>query len=408
MTLARVLKPIVAFALIVTVWAMPAQAQNEPQVVKALYDLMEELAGERPTHAALLMSEDGTITISGAKMLMQNFQQDGQDVRQEFSADELIMKDVRPLSDVLFEVGKLEVRNGVMKVSTPEFESFTMETPVVTSTGVFIRSPAALQSNLDRLFAQSYLARSTVVPLTTIKAMDWSFDIHDISIEWDGDPITYMGPSRFKVGSFELPASLFAGSGVKPSLGDLGYDKIVLGLAAQGDMQKPAEFLELSGAMTTIAKAMGSILIDGKVDGLQPALLEASQSLREQPTSIDINAMMAMAQTISIEKLRFRYDDASLAERMLSYLEKTEGKSRDQIAAEAAAMAEYGMVAANSPALTAQAKTALQTFLTKPGWIELSIAPDAPVTVAQIMPLLQNPPEIVKLLNINITAGQAD
>ena len=338
---------------------------------------------------------------------MQNLQQDGQDVRQDLTADELVLKGATETSEGLFEVDTMSLKNAVMSVTTPEVETLKIAMPVMQAKGAFIHAPNTLKTGLDRMFAQSMLARSYSIPLMTVTVDAFSLDLHDVKYTWDGDPKTFMGESIYSIGSIELPASTLDNLGMQPSLKELGYDKLVFAVTGRANMQMPAANIEIDGDSSFLARDMGAISSSGAVGGIPPALFEAAQAVQEAPNSIDMNAMMAMLQSITIGHIKLRYDDVSLAERLLKYYEKLQKKSREEIIADIVAVSDIGMVALNSPDLTAQAKAALQTFLTRPGWIEIEMRPDAPVAVSKIMPLVGTPAEIVKLLKVNISAGAA-
>lgn len=397
---------VLAFLFVVAI--VPAWAQEEPPVVKALYDTFAELGGERPSHQSLTTAADGTITITGVKILMQNMQQDGVDIRQELTADELIIGNGKEISEGLFEVGTMSMKNTVISTTTPEIETIKMTMPVLQAEGAFIRAPGTLKTTMDRMFAQSMLARRYTVPLLTVAFGEFSLDLHDLKFSWDGDPKTYMGESVYSVGSVELPASTLDNLGMHPSLRELGYEKLVFGATGRANMQMPKEHIEIEGASSLLAREMGALSTSGAVGGLQPELFAAAQAAQDSPNSIDVNALMAMTQTITIGHMKLRYDDASLAERLLTYFEKLQKKSRDEIVADLVAVSDFGLIALNSPELNAQTKSALRTFLGKPGWIEIEMRPDVPVAVSQLMPLLGTPSEIVKLLKVKITAGAAE
>lgn len=408
MTFRNGLKSFVLVFVWVVAFAPAAWAQEEPPVVKALYDTFAELGGERPSHKSLTTGSDGTITITGLKLLMQNYQQDGEDVRQELVADEVIISDIKSTSEGFFEAGSLMMKNSVISVTTPEIETFKMIVPVMQAKGAYIRSPETLKTNLDRVFAQSFLAREFSAPLVTLSAGEWSLDVHDAKFTWNGDPKTFMGETIYSVGGIELPASTLDELGMQPSLKELGYDALVIGVTGRANMKMPAAHLEIDGDSSVLARDMGAFTTSGAVGGIQPALLEAAQAVQETPNSIDMGAMMAMLQSITIGHIKIRYDDVSLAERLLTYFEKLQKKSRAEIVADSVAMSEFGLVGLSSPELSAQSKAALETFLTKPGWIEFELRPDVPIAASQIMPLLGTPAEIVKLLKVKITAGAAE
>ena len=63
---------------------------------------------------------------------------------------------------------------------------------------------------------------------------------------------------------------------------------------------------------------------------------------------------------------------------------------------------------ANSPEFAVQFKTALETFLRNPGWIQFELRPATPIAASQITPLVGAPAELIKLLNPSVTAGAAE
>ncbi len=407
MTLVNGLRSLVVMITLIAFVTVPARAEDEPAIIKALYDTFFEMSGTRPSHDTLVTDAAGNITITGLKMLMQNFQQEGEDIRQDLTAARMVIKDVSELSEGMFEAGELMLTSAVVNVTTPTVETFKMTIPVVESKQAIIRAPSTIKTPLDRLFAQSFLARSTSIPLATVSVGEWSIDVHDIKFGWDGDPKTFLGATTYSIGSIEVPTSTLDQTGASPSLSELGYKAIVLGLTGRASMDMKDVDLEFDGDVALLAREMGALLLAGAIGGVKPELLEAAQAVRESPNTIDMNAMMVMLKSISVGHFKLRYEDASLAERLLTYVEKKEGKTREQIIQESVAMSDIGLAAAGSPDLNAQIKAALEVFLRNPGWIELELRPAQPVTASQIMRLLGTPAEIVKLLNIKISAGPA-
>ena len=151
MTLRTGLRSIVLIFVWVVAITPLAWAEEEPPIVKALYDTFAELGGERPSHQTLTVGSDGKITITGVKILMQNLQQNGEDVRQDLVADELVLASVKETSDGLFEAGRMSMKNAVMTVTTPEVETFKITMPILQAEGAYIRSPSTLKTALDRI-----------------------------------------------------------------------------------------------------------------------------------------------------------------------------------------------------------------------------------------------------------------
>ena len=144
MTLRTHLRSLVLAFVIAVAFTPVVWGQEEPPVVKALYDTFAEVGGERPSHQSLTTGSDGKITITGVKILMQNQQHDGQDVRQELSADELVLGDVKELSEGMFEAGSMTMKNAVISVTTPEAEAVSITMPVMQAEGALPQVQADL------------------------------------------------------------------------------------------------------------------------------------------------------------------------------------------------------------------------------------------------------------------------
>lgn len=385
--------------------AAPTAAQEEPAVVKALYDTFAEIGGERPKHKTLTIGADGTITVTDLTMVLSNYQQDGEDIRQEMTVATSVLKDVRELESGLFEVSQMTLKGVEVSISSPQVIVMAGSMPVIEMTGTIIRSPEHIKTPLERWLASQLLARSSSIPLLSIKMDQWSIDAHDMAFNWDGDPKTGLGKWTYTVGRIVLPEEVVALNQGPMSLNDLGYERVEAGLSGQSAIAVAGELIEIGFDMSLLLKDMGAFSFGMELGGIQSGFIAAAQSLREAPDSIDVNGLMAMAQTITIKNFRFRYDDASLVDRVLAYQEKAEGKSREEIIKQALEASDFGMMSVETPELAQQAHDALEAFLNNPGWIQYEINPVQPVPINQLMQLLGTPSEVAKLLQMKITSG---
>ena len=119
MTLVNGLRSLVVMITLIAFVTVPARAEDEPAIIKALYDTFFEMSGTRPSHDTLVTDADGNITITGLKMLMQNFQQEGEDIRQDLTAARMVIKDVSELSEGMFEAGELMLTSAPRRQRAP-------------------------------------------------------------------------------------------------------------------------------------------------------------------------------------------------------------------------------------------------------------------------------------------------
>lgn len=393
-----------ALALIVLL-ALPAGAADEPAVITALYDTFAEVAGERPAHENLEIASDGTITITGLSVVLSAHQEDGVDVRQEMRAANTVLRDIKQLSPGLFEIGAASFTDTVITVGTPVEAFAVVNVPTFEAAGWIVRGPELIKTGLDRMMAGQFVARDTKMPLLTVKALGFNVEVKDAHYRWQGDPSTGLGTWAFSIASVALPEELMSGLTGPFSPQALGYGAVNMSMNGTSSLGLVENLAETDTDVTISLSEMGALTIAFEVGKIPLGLFDALQAAQKAPESLDVNTLMAQAQTITIGGLRIRYDDASLVTRLLDQLVKTEGKTREALIAEAVQTGEFALLGFNTPEFTAQAKAATQAFLENPGWIQFEVAPDTPVSVNQFMQLLGSPAEALKLLKVSVSSG---
>ena len=390
---------------VLAILACPALAADEPPVIKALYDTFEEVTGDRPKHDSLEVASDGTITLKGANIVLSAHQTDGEDIRQEFRIEEAVLSDIRELDAGLYEIGKASIKHAVTLVSSPTVTFMRGSMPVIEAEGLIVRGPERIKTPLDRWLASQLLARTASMPLLSVSIDTLSFDIHDLHYAWTGDAATGLGEWTFEIGSFLLPEDIASSNEGPFSLQDLGYDKLEAGMAGKSSIGLTGELVDLGFEFSLVLKDMGAITLGADLGGVQQQFIQLMHSMRDAPENVNVDQAMAMGQTITIKHFKLRYDDASLTGRVIDHQAEKEGKSREQVIAEAVQAGEFGLMGFDTPEVAAQAKAALEAFLNNPGWIQFEAHPAEPVSVDQFMQSMGTPAEAAKLLNIQITSG---
>jgi len=162
---------------------------------------------------------------------------------------------------------------------------------------------------------------------------------------------------------------------------------------------------------------LGSINLVADVTGLTPAMLDKlyamqAQSMSSEPASSEAQAAQMMAgmemlQGISLVGASVRYDDASLAGRILDFYAKEQGIERAQFVEALKAMLPDMLAGTGIPALNALVVPPVSTFLDDPQSLEIKLQPASPTTLLVLTAAASNPAGLISALGLAITANTA-
>jgi hypothetical protein len=200
--------------------------------------------------------------------------------------------------------------------------------------------------------------------------------------------------SRGVVEGAVLSPDFFSASAVKPET--LGYDNIAFDMRWDGSRDVEAGTMTLRDLSVTMQDG-GEISVAAMVGNLpDPRILN------------DPDATAAASKT-KIHNLSIRYEDNSLAGRVLDYLAGQQGISREEYAQQMSAALPFLLAMINNPALQGEIATAIGAFLNDPKSLAISIAPAQPLSGEEIIDLVgSNPQTLPDRLNASITANQPE
>ena len=150
------------------------------------------------------------------------------------------------------------------------------------------------------------------------------------------------------------------------------------------------------------------------ISGFTPAVLDkiyAMQSSDLDPTSEEAQAQqmmvgMEMLQALTLTSASIRYDDASLAGKLLDMFAAQSGADRAQFVEGLKSMAPQMIGQAGIPALTDLAVPAINAFLDDPQSLEIAVKPATPTTLLVLSAAAANPAGLISALGLAITANQ--
>ena len=164
---------------------------------------------------------------------------------------------------------------------------------------------------------------------------------------------------------------------------------------------------------------VGALDMTLDLTGLTPALLaklqEANKAVEAagDPTSEAAQAAqtmmgMELLQGLSIGGASLRYDDASLAPKLLEFFAKAQGLEKAQLVEGLKAMAPQMIAQMGIPELAELVTPALNAFLDDPKSLEVDVAPASPTSLLVVVAAAQNPASLITTLGVSVTANEEE
>jgi hypothetical protein len=196
-----------------------------------------------------------------------------------------------------------------------------------------------------------------------------------------------------------VTAQMFKDDAFTARIGDLGYDKLMLGLDFSFAYDAAAGILDLDKFAISAVDA-GTLLMTAKIGNLTPDLLKKMSGLA------DADRMAAM-QSLTVNALSVRLDNNSVVDRALDMQAKQMGVSRDQFVAQMVGAMPLMLSILQNPDFQNKVSSALGVFLKDPRSLSATATPAQPLPVMQIMgAAMMAPQSIPTLLNVTIEANR--
>jgi len=186
--------------------------------------------------------------------------------------------------------------------------------------------------------------------------------------------------SKGVVEGIVLSPELFADSAI--TLETLGYEELALDVAWDGSR-------DVAGGTMTLRDL--TVSIEGGGDLSIAAMMG---NLPDPRVLNDPNATDA-ASKLKVHRASIRYDDNSLAGRVLDYLAGQQGISRAEYAQQMSAALPFLLAMLNNPAFQKDVSDAIAAFLADPQSLTITIAPEQPVSGEEILGLVGTAPQTI-------------
>lgn len=225
----------------------------------------------------------------------------------------------------------------------------------------------------------------------TLKDQPGEVTIDSVSMESGNVVDNIPQDSKGSVEGITLSAEIFGGSPFKPET--FGYDKLVFDVSWDGSRDLAARTATIRDLTLSVHDG-GDLSISGVVGDLP------------DPRTLDDAAAASNVGKTKVHELTIRYDDNSLAGRILDFMAKQQGVSRPDYAKQISDALPFLLLALNNPAFQQQVTAAVAGFLNDPQSLTIEIAPELPVSGDDLMALAKSEPgAIPDRLKASVTAN---
>ena len=183
-------------------------------------------------------------------------------------------------------------------------------------------------------------------------------------------------------------------------LADLGYTELSLDAGFTGAWDDKAGRVTIDQMSITGAN-IGGLKLSFTLGNITPEVVDAFKKAEN-----DQAKQMELVQAVTVEKLSVRYDDASLAKRMLGSLAKKQGIPEQALVQQLGAMVPMTVSMIGNKDFEAKISAAAAAFLKAPKSLTVSAAPAKPTPVAEIMgAAMMAPQSLPTMLGADVKAN---
>lgn len=207
------------------------------------------------------------------------------------------------------------------------------------------------------------------------------------------------------------------GTALPEQLGALGIAKLTARLTVEGSWRDNDGRTGIAIALEAVG--LGKLGLQLDLSGLTAArlrdmnkLAQSQQEKRGGPQSLaqqDQAALFAHGQAVQLVGFALRYDDASLAGRLLDDAARRAGRSRSEYVSSLEPMLPLLVAFLRDPKLAADASAALKTFFTAPRSLDVRLAPAQPLSLLEVaLTAIAAPETVARRLKVEVKANSAE
>ena len=389
--------------LATTAFAIPAQAEEVPPVVSAIFKSWETQFKAKPSYEKIDADGDGNVTITN---LTASLAAEGPNPGMSFTIGKIALKDIAAEEGGLIRVGSATLSNSKAEISGANTQNFSVEMPEGTAEDWYVPVEGDNPTPKEAFRASMSLAKKIKSGELKIMTMGQTITSDGYETTWDGDPATGAGKFTMTLGNVVIPEAAIAAMDPSGQLKQLGYSSLTLKASGDGELTVADDTFGFSANIGFASEDLAGFKMAfgaSEVPMTAAAEMRASQKEGRPP---NFNALMPQLMNVSLGNFQFRFEDDSITKKVLPMIAKMQGMDEAAMVANAGAMMQIGLMHLKNQAFTDQVLGAVNAFLKDPKSFTVSLKPAAPVKVQQLMMLdPANPGAAIDVLGVSVTAN---
>ena len=266
-------------------------------------------------------------------------------------------------------------------------------------------SPPAMTQFSDLFFDQAEIGSVDVSKngksVVTVKNAEISNDI--------GDDGGYS--SDFSVDTFTADFTNGNDADTAATMKDIGYPQVSGSIQGSGAWDPSSGTLELDPFVISIKDA-GDLSLSYEISGYTPSFIKSLQQLQEQMAANPDNkqgtgmAVMGLISQLYVDSADITFVDHSLTSKLLDHYAKKNGQTAEQLVQGLTGMLPAMLSYLQNPDFQKQVTDAVTTFLKDPKSLSISVAPENPVAVTQVVGAAMGAPQTLpSVLALTVNAN---
>ena len=379
-----------------------AQAADAPPAVQAFLANIERQTALKPAYEAITTEGSGNATIKNLTLAQPA---SGDNPALTVKMGEVVFSGITEESPSLYQVGKASFNNLTIDVSSKD-GAFTASIPQAGAEGWYIRALGANPTPVEELLATSSFARKMNSGKMTFSAGGQTVSVDGAESTWDGDPNTGAGNFNLKISNIAIPESMMALMDQGGMLKQLGYTSLNLDFATMGNMKVTGDKVGYSFKLGITGRDIAGISVSADLADIPLQVYAAILKAHSEGKEPDYNALTPQMQNIVINGASFRFEDASIVNKVLPMIAAMQGMDEKTFRASIGPMVQLAVVQLQNEAFTKQVMDAVTAFFAAPKSFTVTAAPAAALKVSDLAAMDPNKPgDAITRLGITVKAN---
>ncbi len=299
----------------------------------------------------------------------------------------------------------------ITAIRAPEFsyasEGKTLEVGGAEFRGIFVAKGATSDP-----ISQSLLMESA--SFDSVRALDDTGEVFRLqSASYEATPYAPGKPLKYtmEITGIEANSAGLSDPRSRDMMTALGYEQIKGSVSGSGSWD-PVGGRSVLNDLTYKVDDAAQLSVSIDLSGITPQFIAAMQDLNKRRASGETDnrlsglAYMGLMQQLVFNRLQIRLEDASLTNKVIDYMAKSRGVSREEVIAQAKGVLPATLMQLRNPAFAERVSEAVGTYLDDPKSLTITAAPPKPVGAPSIMATgmvaLQTLPD---MLGVTVTAN---